>query len=43
MSYYAILAIGAVVVPNWIRKVFLVNLKDKKENAAANLSPDSTK
>ena len=34
MSYYAILAIGAVVVPNWIRRVFMVNLKEKKENAA---------
>ncbi len=36
MSYYAMLAIGAVIVPNWIRRVFLVNLKDKKENAANN-------
>jgi glycosyltransferase 2 family protein len=32
MSYYAMLAIGAVIVPNWIRRVFLVNLKEKKEN-----------
>jgi glycosyltransferase 2 family protein len=36
MSYYAMLAIGAVIVPNWIRRVFLVNLKEKKENAATN-------
>lgn len=36
MSYYAILAIGAVVVPNWIRRVFMVNLKERKENAKAN-------
>jgi glycosyltransferase 2 family protein len=32
MSYYAMLAIGAVIVPNWIRRVFLVNLKEKKES-----------
>jgi hypothetical protein len=30
MSYYAYLAAGAIIVPNWIRKVFLKNLKDKK-------------
>ncbi|MBL7815519.1 MAG: flippase-like domain-containing protein [Saprospiraceae bacterium] len=30
MSYYLYLAAGAIVVPNWIRKVFLKNLK--KEN-----------
>jgi glycosyltransferase 2 family protein len=30
MSYYAYLAAGAVIVPNWIRKVFLKNLKDKR-------------
>ena len=32
MSYYLYLAAGAVVVPNWIRKVFLKNIekKDKK-------------
>ena len=31
MSYYAYLAVGAVIVPNWIRKVFLKNIKDKKK------------
>jgi hypothetical protein len=30
MSYYAYLAAGAIIVPNWIRKVFLKNLRDKK-------------
>ena len=31
MSYYAYLALGAIVVPNWIRKVFFKNMKEKKE------------
>ena len=31
MSYYAYLAVGAVIVPNWIRKVFLKNLKENKK------------
>ena len=31
MSYYAYLAMGAVVVPNWIRKVFLKNREQKTE------------
>lgn len=30
MSYYAYLAAGAIIVPNWIRRVFLKNLKDKQ-------------
>lgn len=30
MSYYAYLAAGAVIVPNWIRRVFLKNLKESK-------------
>jgi glycosyltransferase 2 family protein len=30
MSYYAYLALGAVIVPNWIRKVFIKNLKEKR-------------
>ena len=30
MSYYAYLAAGAIIIPNWIRKVFLKNLKDAK-------------
>ena len=31
ISYYIYLALGAVVVPNWIRKVFLKNLKKEKQ------------
>ncbi len=31
MSYYAYLAVGAVIVPNWVRKVFLKNLKESKK------------
>jgi glycosyltransferase 2 family protein len=30
MSYYMYLALGAVIVPNWIRKVFIKNLKEKR-------------
>lgn len=31
-SYYAYLAAGAVIVPNWIRNVFLKNIKEKQTN-----------
>jgi glycosyltransferase 2 family protein len=31
MSYYAYLAAGAIIVPNWIRKVFLKNFQDSKK------------
>lgn len=31
MSYYAYLAAGAIIVPNWVRKVFLKNLKENKQ------------
>jgi glycosyltransferase 2 family protein len=37
MSYYAYLAAGAIIVPNWIRKVFLKNLKESKEKNPQNL------
>jgi glycosyltransferase 2 family protein len=40
MSYYAYLAVGSVVVVNWIRKVFLANiLLDKKAADAASDAP----
>ena len=32
MSYYAYLAAGAIIVPNWIRKVFLKNFQDSKKS-----------
>lgn len=32
ISYYPYLAAGAVVVPNWIRKVFLKNLAERRAN-----------
>lgn len=31
MAYYAYLAAGAIIVPNWIRKVFLKNFQDNKK------------
>jgi glycosyltransferase 2 family protein len=31
MSYYAYLAAGAVIVPNWVRRVFLKNLRENRE------------
>lgn len=34
MSYYAYLAAGAVIVPNWIRKVFLKNFQESKNKQA---------
>ncbi len=30
MSYYAYLAAGAIIVPNWVRKVFLKNFQENK-------------
>lgn len=33
MSYYAYLAAGAIIVPNWIRKVFLKNFQDSKKSS----------
>ena len=38
MSYYAYLAAGAIIVPNWVRKVFLKNFQDSKK-AAPSLPP----
>jgi hypothetical protein len=38
MSYYGYLAAGAIIVPNWIRKVFLKNLKESRERDSQNLT-----
>lgn len=34
MSYYAYLAAGAIIVPHWVRKVFLKNFQENKRKAA---------
>jgi glycosyltransferase 2 family protein len=34
MSYYAYLAAGAIIVPNWVRRVFLKNFQENKRKAA---------
>ena len=34
MSYYAYLAAGAIIVPHWVRKVFLKNFQESKRKSA---------